>query len=567
MVHGLIGSTDFWRSVENYVLRIEFQGRGTLHVHVALWAILYAHKDLRGKTGEPGDSSLVSYLTALGFESIDVQYGEGYLNYINGYLGKASDAMDFRLREHLRAGESHRWRMTYRILCKSSPCVPEIYVDWAGLPLIRRSFQVAEVYPPVPRKDIDLAQNDSYKLYAHYLQSVEQVDGGRLLAFSFLDYARRFRLDKETVSARKPRAGQLVGVGVRFSFELLDIAIGQFAVMFYPHTSPAQLCPREDVPMEYTRCFIGALQYLSSLRCGASRHIVVLQDGTSVHRSGFPSMDILPDGGEPGALLFPQDEFQTAFRYLAACLDDDMMDRSPSKSRALTLQLRLRALLRLYRYVEFPAEQRVVKLDDWRRVHHASISERTWSEEQREALDAIRDGLNVDDANAMLDSQRLLHIAGDPGSGKSEVLIHAAVAAAEAGLCVNILCPTGALVHSYRDRLPSSPRIVVETVHSGFQISRKADMVVQYMPPTRLRRHDLFLIDEASQIEDRRKVGGAWRGEACCRTQVFIPHLAHRVSRGGGGPHPVSRLCRIWRPEYFGVRNNLYLTSRCTSSS
>jgi len=502
VVQGLMKSTEFWRSIENYVLRVEFQGRGTLHVHIALWALLHPDIDLRGTTGQATDSRLLAYLTSLGFESIDIQYGEGYLNYINGYLGKASDALDFRLREHLRAGESHRWRMTYRILCKSSPCVPEIYVDWSGLPLIRRSFQVAEVYPPVPRPNMDLRQNDSYKLYAHYLKSAVETDGVQRLSCSFLVYARRFRLQEDAAVPRRPRAGQMVGVGVRFAFELLDVAIGQYAVMFLPHTSPDDLCPREEVPMEYTRCFIGALQYLSTLRCGSSRDYLVCADHTVVDRLAFPSAHLLPDGSEEGSLLFPQDEYVTAFRYMSACLDDDMMDRTPSRSRALTLQLRLRALFRLYRHVEYPAEQRALKIRDWARVHHVSISERSWSAEQQEALDAISEGLRVDDANAIRELQRLLHLAGDPGSGKSEVLVHAAVRAADEGLHVNILCPTGALVHAYRDRLPASDRIVVETIHSGFQISRKADMVVQYMPPTRLRRYDLFLIDEASQIED-----------------------------------------------------------------
>ena len=111
-----------------------------------------------------------------------------------------------------------------------------------------------------------MQQNDSYKLYAHYLKSAEDVDGARRLQHSFLVYARKFRLAQDTVKARTLRPGQLIGVGVRFSFELLDISIGQYSVMFFPHTSPKQLCPREDVPLEYTRCFVGALQYLSGLR-------------------------------------------------------------------------------------------------------------------------------------------------------------------------------------------------------------------------------------------------------------------------------------------------------------
>ena len=43
----------------------------------------------------------------------------------------------------------------------------------------------------------------------------------------------------------------------------------------------------------------------------------------------------------------------------------------------------------------------------------------------------------------------------------------------------------------------------METIHSSLQMSRKADMVVQYSLPSRLRRYDLILLDEASQVEDR----------------------------------------------------------------
>ena len=96
-----------------------------------------------------------------------------------------------------------------------------------------------------------------------------------------------------------------------------------------------------------------------------------------------------------------------------------------------------------------------------------------------------------------------MFISGKPGSGKSEVLVHAAVAAALKGCEVLILCPTGALVHSSRDRLPETEHIVVETIHSGFKIFRDYDKLVEYAPPTRLRRFDVILIDEASQIDDR----------------------------------------------------------------
>ena len=44
--------------------------------------------------------------------------------------------------------------------------------------------------------------------------------------------------------------------------------------------------------------------------------------------------------------------------------------------------------------------------------------------------------------------------------------------------------------------------VIVETIHSAFQIERKADKAVKYASPSRLRRYDLIMLDEASQVDD-----------------------------------------------------------------
>ena len=49
-------------------------------------------------------------------------------------------------------------------------------------------------------------------------------------------------------------------------------------------------------------------------------------------------------------------------------------------------------------------------------------------------------------------------------------------------------------------RLPASELISIETIHSAFKITRKADE--QYVPPGRLRQFDLIVFDEGSQIEN-----------------------------------------------------------------
>ena len=56
-------------------------------------------------------------------------------------------------------------------------------------------------------------------------------------------------------------------------------------------------------------------------------------------------------------------------------------------------------------------------------------------------------------------------------------------------------------MHVYKERLPPTDQIVVETLHRGFSIARKVDLNT-YAPPGRLRRYELIFIDEASQIGD-----------------------------------------------------------------
>ena len=82
-------------------------------------------------------------------------------------------------------------------------------------------------------------------------------------------------------------------------------------------------------------------------------------------------------------------------------------------------------------------------------------------------------------------------------------MIHACYRAALAGCHVLIMCPTGTLVHSYRDRVPDHPDIVIETIHSALVIKRQYDSAVQYAPPSRLRRYDLIMIDEVPIVHPR----------------------------------------------------------------
>ena len=109
-------------------------------------------------------------------------------------------------------------------------------------------------------------------------------------------------------------------------------------------------------------------------------------------------------------------------------------------------------------------------------------------------MDAVRDGLACDDANVTPESHSLF-VTGDPGTGKTEVILQCALNATSDTTKVLIACPIGPLVAAYRKRIPPHTNIVVETIQSSFKITRKTDEV--FIPPGRLLH--LIIFDEASQ--------------------------------------------------------------------
>ena len=78
----------------------------------------------------------------------------------------------------------------------------------------------------------------------------------------------------------------------------------------------------------------------------------------------------------------------------------------------------------------------------------------TCPQQKQEVLDTIQEGLNVTDANDLDVSQRVLQVTGGPGTGKTEVVIAAALAASEKGFHVLAGAPEGLLLSMYRPGAP-----------------------------------------------------------------------------------------------------------------
>ena len=194
---------------------------------------------------------------------------------------------------------------------------------------------------------------------------------------------------------------------------------------------------------------------------------------------------------------------ETALTYLEEALLEELPIRV-SKKRVATAMQRVMALGLLHNEIEREPAERGRKVYEWNASNaRRALVPRQWSPGQQEAVDYIDAQRDITDANKLAQAHRVVAIAGEPGSGKSELLARAAVRAAEQGCRVLILRPTGSLAHSYRDRLPDTEKIMVDTVHASYCIGRKADVErVRCAPPSKLRRYDLMFLDEASQVED-----------------------------------------------------------------
>ena len=466
--------------INEYSLRFEFQGRGTLHVHVVAWVDiakgLHSEEDtarrLSGKTGQQHNSKLVAYLERAFKGSVDVQVGKGdicLLRYVTGYVAKASDALQFKTRE-ADAGNSWdkaSWRQIYRMMCKKAPLEPEIVMELAGVPQMVSSYRGEVLFAPVPgNKSV---MNRSRHLYNAYQLEMQELEKPELQPY--IEWARVHKVtvvqpdrEGEPVRYKVSKRGEwgrgknkaTCALGLRFPWERLDIFIGAWCAMFIPHSDESEfVLSDEDAAStpEGTHYLKAALQHA-----------------------------YFRDRESPVQALIDK-------------ITDDLELRGISRDNCLTFAARLHACERL-----LDATARgIVDPRSWRAKRPTDMPTRTWSVQQQQVLDTVSDGLSVADANVEVNS-RYLHVTGGPGTGKTEVIVQCAVnAAARDDARVLIGCPVGSLLDTYRLRLPPKLDIVVETIHSAFRVTRKADEI--YVPPGRLRMYDLIIFDEVSQID------------------------------------------------------------------
>jgi len=529
----------FFEKVFHYVIRYEFQGRGTLHLHIAIWCLPDAARPIASMIGRSRQqwSPLVELLEKLCHASIDVQEGSGHLNYINGYTTKASEALDFNIAPYAAKSVDHKWLTTYRLLSKTTPLIPEVVLNFGQLPHMTRSFHVGTVHAPAQlqqdesmRKDM----NNSDKLYNAYLKHMANQE---LANMSFVQFARAWNINAAG-DLLKRSDKKITAVGVRYRYETNDRFLGEFAVMMFPHSTAHCFRPAEAIILTYTEHYVGVMKFLQ---------LLTWTDDGNVQNEGKCAADKFPEplpAAGPGEKVFPTD--QSAHDYLCNAILKDLEMRGIGNGRRRTFVYRLEAVRLFSQYASsLKGHERDCALQEWNMQIKPDVQAREWSEGQKQLLAAIEQNMENTDPDANI-QDRMISLSGKPGSGKSEVMAHGAILATQNGGEVLILTPTGAQLNSYREKLGDREHISIETVHSGFAIRRQADEVVQYAPPTRLRKYDIIFIDEASQIDDDifKKIIIALR-ELPQKPVIVIAHDMKQLRPIGSGRMMASMLSRI----------------------
>ena len=114
-------------------------------------------------------------------------------------------------------------------MCKRVLLIPEIFVYFARLPHMERSFRADTIYAPGPNCPDDA--NNSMKLYAAYRKADAGIEQFACKPMSFIEYCRLHHVVNGVVKRRPITGGghntgkTIVAIGVRFAYEMLDLYI------------------------------------------------------------------------------------------------------------------------------------------------------------------------------------------------------------------------------------------------------------------------------------------------------------------------------------------------------
>ena len=124
-----------------------------------------------------------------------------------GFPWEDHDAVDVGLGEYVQREATAPWLATYRLLKKSSPCIPEVAIRMASLSEFERSYSHTLLYPPQPElvRDLEGRQKSfSGKMYGFYVTEMRGMrDTERVIEQSFLKWHRSKEYDPTTNACRE----------------------------------------------------------------------------------------------------------------------------------------------------------------------------------------------------------------------------------------------------------------------------------------------------------------------------------------------------------------------------
>ena len=383
-----------------------------------------------------------------------------------------------------------------------------------------RTYSHVLLYPPQAdecRTAEGRERNFSSRMYGIYLQEMRLAMGAGIpISQSFLVWHRTREYDKDSRSCvfRGEKGGQrfrkTMVTACRYWYELTDGFWGQFVSTQIPHSKPEDILPTEKY-LQTMINFFGMIDYVSSWTWAETPGTIRARGDVVFELKALPLLlteenEVWDLGqGEPGDSVFTSE--RAAFVYIMALARRDLEYRGFRDDRVLSFQYKQEALYLLFGRVRRCTDDHEFEMyrQSWDTLVYAKYKPKEWHPKQQEALDRIRERTSIDDEEVKNTTRRFLYLKGRPGSGKTAVLIEAAVRAAKDGLTVIIVCPTGALVISLKELLPEFDgveRIHIDTIHAVLKYKRERDNKVEFVPPSGFRKYEAVFCDEASQYDD-----------------------------------------------------------------
>ena len=337
----------------------------------------------------------------------------------------------------------------------------EMIMDLAGKSMVKSSFTGAFVHAPVPGST---AVNNDRHLYNAFQQWLDAPQIGpsmyedeesspednkeeeaapaeapapppkpkQLLSPStanFLEWCRKFDVKRKaqlntfdehgrqqfayTLRGRNLQgrgSNKKCAVAMQFPYELLDIYVGSYMAVFKPGLREKEVWPSTENVPENMAHLAAALQ---------------------------PANYGQPDQARA---------WKIRVHELMGEMASELTLRGLGENRVENFKHRILGCAMVLRQVVLGQEDASL----WSAANPFRAPSRTWSPQQQQVLDAVKAGTSVTDANDLEVSSRVLQVTGGPGTGKTEVIIAAALAASDRGCRVLVGAPIGLLVSMYR---------------------------------------------------------------------------------------------------------------------